>query len=132
MGIFTSASTENVSNVDRKAVAALEKVHYAKAPAQDLGESPSRLFPTRQPSIARQQASLNEAPVDLSAPIEASVNGEAEQPKTILYLAYGSNLAAETFLVKRAIRPMSQVNVVVPELVMTFDLAGLPYVEPCQ
>ena len=52
-------------------------------------------------------------------------------PDTILYLAYGSNLSAQTFQGTRGIRPLSQVNVVVPELVMTFDLAGLPYVEPC-
>ena len=31
----------------------------------------------------------------------------------------------------RGIRPLSQTNVVVPELVMTFDLAGIPYKEPC-
>ena len=52
-------------------------------------------------------------------------------PDTVLYLAYGSNLSAQTFQGTRGIRPLSQVNVVVPELVMTFDLAGIPYVEPC-
>ncbi|KAI9664849.1 MAG: hypothetical protein M1821_006297 [Bathelium mastoideum] len=51
--------------------------------------------------------------------------------KTFLYLAYGSNLAAETFRGRRGIQPLSQVNVVVPELRMTFDLPGIPYSEPC-
>lgn len=51
--------------------------------------------------------------------------------KTVLYLAYGSNLAAETFLGKRGIRPLSQVNVVVPSIRLTFDLPGVPYSEPC-
>lgn len=49
----------------------------------------------------------------------------------MLYLAYGSNLAYETFQGRRGIKPLSQVNVLVPELRMTFDLPGMPYVEPC-
>ncbi|KAF2098559.1 hypothetical protein NA57DRAFT_65976 [Rhizodiscina lignyota] len=50
---------------------------------------------------------------------------------TVLYLAYGSNLAYETFQGSRGIKPLAQVNVLVPELRMTFDLPGIPYVEPC-
>ena len=56
---------------------------------------------------------------------------ELEEQKTVLYLAYGSNLAAETFRGKRGIRPISQVNVAVPSLKLTFDLPGIPYAEPC-
>ncbi|KAB8336648.1 hypothetical protein FH972_020959 [Carpinus fangiana] len=51
--------------------------------------------------------------------------------KTVFYLAYGSNLAAETFLGRRAIKPISSVNVAVPALRLTFDLPGIPYTEPC-
>ncbi|KAI9756483.1 MAG: hypothetical protein M4579_003822 [Chaenotheca gracillima] len=51
--------------------------------------------------------------------------------ETVLYLAYGSNLASETFLGRRAIKPLSQQNVVVPELSLSFDLPGIPYAEPC-
>lgn len=51
--------------------------------------------------------------------------------ETVLYLGYGSNLAAETFLGKRGIRPLSQINVVVPSIRLTFDLPGIPYSEPC-
>ncbi|KAL2001205.1 hypothetical protein VTN02DRAFT_2109 [Thermoascus thermophilus] len=54
-----------------------------------------------------------------------------EEPKTVLYLAYGSNLASEAFLGSRGIRPLSQVNVYVPELKLTFDIPGIPYGEPC-
>lgn len=53
------------------------------------------------------------------------------QRGTVLYLAYGSNLSIETFRGKRGIKPLSQVNVQVPSLRLTFDLPGLPYVEPC-
>lgn len=50
---------------------------------------------------------------------------------TYLYLAYGSNLSAETFLGKRGIRPLSKLNVSAPALDLTFDLPGIPYFEPC-
>lgn len=84
------------------------------------------------PSERRRMDSLVEHPYDLVSPhmFEQS-GGGPDLPDTVLYLAYGSNLCAETFQGKRGIRPLSQVNVVVPELVMTFDLAGLPYLEPC-
>ncbi|KAF3916755.1 hypothetical protein ABW20_dc0107533 [Dactylellina cionopaga] len=48
----------------------------------------------------------------------------------IKYLAYGSNLSAETFLGKRGIKPLSKVSVRVPSLTLSFDLAGVPYKEP--
>lgn len=51
--------------------------------------------------------------------------------ETVLYLAYGSNLASETFRGVRNIKPLSQIAVLVPELRLTFDLPGLPYEEPC-
>ncbi|CAN8099704.1 unnamed protein product [Discula destructiva] len=50
---------------------------------------------------------------------------------TVLYLAYGSNLSAETFLGRRGIRPVSAVNVSVLTLRLTFDLPGIAYKEPC-
>lgn len=46
------------------------------------------------------------------------------------YLAYGSNLSSETFIEKRKIRPLAAKNVFVRELELTFDLPGLPYLEP--
>ncbi|GAO13198.1 uncharacterized protein UV8b_03609 [Ustilaginoidea virens] len=50
---------------------------------------------------------------------------------TVLYLAYGSNMCAKTFLGVRGIRPLSQVNVLAPSIRLIFDLPGLPYREPC-
>jgi hypothetical protein len=55
----------------------------------------------------------------------------AIEEKTILYLAYGSNLSRETFTGNRGIIPISALNVHVPSLDLTFDLAGIPYTEPC-
>jgi len=55
----------------------------------------------------------------------------SSEDKTVLYLAYGSNLSAETFRGMRGIRPLSAVNVHVPSLTLTFDLAGIAYLEPC-
>lgn len=51
--------------------------------------------------------------------------------ESVLYLAYGSNLASQTFLGKRGIKPLSQILVLVPELRLTFNLPGVPYAEPC-
>ncbi|KAG9247501.1 hypothetical protein BJ878DRAFT_492155 [Calycina marina] len=55
----------------------------------------------------------------------------ANSKSTVLYLAYGSNLSAETFKGNRGIKPLSAINVHVPALDLTFDLAGIPYNEPC-
>ena len=49
---------------------------------------------------------------------------------TVLYLAYGSNLCAETFKGKRGIRPLSQINVSAPTLRLAMSLPGVPYMEP--
>ncbi|KAL1980423.1 hypothetical protein VTN96DRAFT_4181 [Rasamsonia emersonii] len=67
---------------------------------------------------------------DGDRPTEKKQPPEKEE-QTVLYLAYGSNLSVETFRGRRGIRPLSQVNVYVPELRLTFDLPGVPYIEPC-
>ena len=67
-----------------------------------------------------------------SSALAADALAEIKHRKeTILYLAYGSNLCHKTFQGRRGIRPLAQVNVVVPELKLTFDLPGIPYSEPC-
>lgn len=87
--------------------------------------SASRLTPTTCQS--RLAASLHDKPLSLSdLPKEPSLSSE-----TVLYLGYGSNLSAETFRGKRNIKPISQINVVVPAIKLTFDLPGIPYTEPC-
>ena len=74
-------------------------------------------------------ASLTEQPFNLER--RESTANIAKEHGTVLYLAYGSNLCYETFQKRRAIKPLSQVNVLVPELRLTFDLPGIPYAEPC-
>jgi hypothetical protein len=64
-------------------------------------------------------------------PLTAQERLTSTSEKTVLYLAYGSNLSAETFKGRRGIKPLSAVNVHVPSLSLTFDLAGIPYIEPC-
>ncbi|PNY23212.1 Uncharacterized protein TCAP_06827 [Tolypocladium capitatum] len=72
------------------------------------------------------------SPQRLAQAAEDATSGPGEEASaTVLYLAYGSNLSAETFLGARGIRPLSQVNVSVPTLRLTFDLPGVPYLEPC-
>lgn len=60
-----------------------------------------------------------------------SSSSSSPSSSNVLYLAYGSNLCAETFLGRRGIRPVSAVPVTAPSLRLTFDLPGFAYQEPC-
>lgn len=79
----------------------------------------------------RRDASLDDQPLDTDKLTACDLSSAQDKAKTVLYLAYGSNLCRETFRGMRGIQPISQVNVVVPSLRLTFDLAGVPYREPC-
>lgn len=79
----------------------------------------------------RRDASLTEPAFDTKLSSTSEVAAANEKGKTILYLAYGSNLCNETFRGNRGIKPLSQINVLVPSLRLTFDLPGIPYIEPC-
>lgn len=90
-------------------------------------------------TTTRQRASISALSLDqdeylpgkLSSAHNHGDDNVLSDQKTVLYLAYGSNLASETFLGMRGIKPLSQLIVVVPELQLTFDLPGVPYMEPC-
>jgi hypothetical protein len=73
--------------------------------------------------------------LDRDLPQKVSRGGQyaaaAATDQTVLYLAYGSNLSTAKFRGDRGIKPLSQMNVCVPELRLTFDIPGLPYLEPC-
>ncbi|KAF1950713.1 hypothetical protein CC80DRAFT_426375 [Byssothecium circinans] len=84
-----------------------------------------------QTSEERRDASLTERPVDVTKLTPSDIAAAEEKGKTVLYLAYGSNLCNETFRGVRGIKPLSQINVLVPTLRLTFDLPGIPYTEPC-
>lgn len=72
------------------------------------------------------------APSEVARAVEdVRRNDDVAKKDTVLYLAYGSNMCAETFKGARGIKPLSQVNVLAPELELTFDLPGVPYSEPC-
>lgn len=80
-------------------------------------------------SSGRLARSKGETPVTLPELLPSSSN--VSHHDTVLYLAYGSNLSAETFKGKRGIKPLSAINVLVPSLALAFDLPGIPYIEPC-
>lgn len=101
-------------------------------------------------SHERQQASLHTYSLDRNSNLAEKILGQSwdeeanrntvaggdsggsiNPEKTVLYLAYGSNMDTRTFSKCRGIKPVSLVNVYVPELELTFDLAGVPYREPC-
>ncbi|PUU79535.1 hypothetical protein B9Z19DRAFT_1100752 [Tuber borchii] len=60
-----------------------------------------------------------------------AISSSHDSPKTINYLAYGSNLTSRTLTGSRHIHPLEVTPVRVPSLTLTFTLAGLPYLEPC-
>lgn len=63
--------------------------------------------------------------------VESTPDDDAAGTNTVLYLAYGSNMCAQTFSGMRGIRPLSRVNVSAPSLRLVFNLPGMPYMEPC-
>ncbi|KAL8753377.1 MAG: hypothetical protein Q9184_005440 [Pyrenodesmia sp. 2 TL-2023] len=124
------ASSPSHSSIRQRALAALARcwavVKSSKPPAS---QEPNPKLPPI--SESRLLSSLHEKTPTGSLPDIEVLKDASKKDETYLYLAYGSNLAASTFRGVRGIRPLAALNVVVPELVMTFDLAGFPYTEPC-
>ena len=120
------------TSVEESALATLEKVTSRVDPAKP-GYIKRKDLP--EPSSTRLQATLGEHAFDLQSVtkdgLPHEIGAKPEAPKTVFYLAYGSNLCAETFQGHRGVRPISALNVVVPDLSLTFDLPGIPYNEPC-
>ncbi|KAI9872975.1 MAG: hypothetical protein M1830_000980 [Pleopsidium flavum] len=117
--------------VGGQANATLQKVHDIDLPSYHQQKRGDQHKTLPCPSQQRKSQSLSETPFDPETFADEADDKDFGRPDTVLYLAYGSNLCAETFQGKRGIKPLAQVNVLVPELVMTFDLPGIPYVEPC-
>ena len=120
-----SQAVQAVKSMDPSVLSWLDAIKPQTAPKH-------RRYPRLPPiTEARRIESLADAPVDgLTFGLQIA-QGEAQKKETVLYLAYGSNLSVETFRGARGIKPLSQVNVLVPQLRMTFDLPGVPYSEPC-
>ncbi|KAI9813001.1 MAG: hypothetical protein M1832_006438 [Thelocarpon impressellum] len=117
--------------VGQQASAAVqEAVDIDMATSHDL-DRPVEEVP--QLSEERRQRSLDDHAFEISsfASEVGELSREEQDSQTVLYLAYGSNLAAKTFKGTRGIKPIAQINVVAPEITLTFDLPGMPYMEPC-
>lgn len=129
---MTTSSRDNnhaIATLERiKTIYATPKSSYPYASTTD---EKRKSLPA--PLLQHKLDSLDERPFDLEAPANEALHelDGRPTPETVFYLAYGSNLCFETFQRKRGIRPLAQVNVLVPELVLTFDLPGLAYLEPC-
>lgn len=113
-----------------KATGTTEDVNIPNSAAPTLLQSQSQFTALSTTSPERLEASLTETAFDLDK-VNAPEDLEKGHPTTVLYLAYGSNLCNETFRGWRKIQPLSALNVLVPSLVLTFDLPGIPYHEPC-
>ena len=129
--MITSTAPQTRAFAGDQATLIYKKIKNVSAASKKLSSSACYKLHLPCPSRQRKAQSLRENPYHLSNGIPQNLGEGPDYPDTVLYLAYGSNLSAETFQGRRGIRPLSQVNVVVPELIMTFDLAGLPYIEPC-
>ena len=107
------------------AIAALYNIVPSLDSLHDRSSSPSSHSMSKVIRLPKTSSvRLSESLLSQTSPVLSS-------EKTILYLAYGSNLSAETFKGSRGIRPLSAINVHVPSLDLTFDLPGIPYSEPC-
>ncbi|KAF2242761.1 hypothetical protein BU26DRAFT_524322 [Trematosphaeria pertusa] len=110
----------------------LRKVGSCLHLAQCSQDASKRVFPRLPETLRdRRNASITELPFDAGRLTPSEISAAEEKGKTVLYLAYGSNLCEETFRGVRGIKPISQINVLVPSLRLTFDLPGIPYTEPC-
>lgn len=124
-GESTAAEPDNSVSCCRKLIGRLSLLRRRD-------QRSKRVFaPVPTTSQERLDASFKETPLDTTAITSSDISAAAEKGKTVLYLAYGSNLCNETFRGVRGIKPLSQVNVLVPSLRLTFDLSGVPYAEPC-
>ncbi|ERS95701.1 hypothetical protein HMPREF1624_07776 [Sporothrix schenckii ATCC 58251] len=102
----------------------------AKATPDVVPDEPvlvAKYFAQTQIQTETQTETVSEKTALLASESSAGPTDES----TILYLAYGSNMAASTFEGARRIKPLSCVTVSAPTLRLTFDLPGVPYREPC-
>ncbi|KAJ5643985.1 uncharacterized protein N7484_006492 [Penicillium longicatenatum] len=136
------ANDEETASPSQRRFSAVEPLDRLQATLPAVPPQAAKLdirsIPTT--SAERCRASIIEASTDqdvgLSEKIAALEDNGKGLPQTyaeetVLYLAYGSNLAAKTFLGMRGIKPISKICVLVPDLRLTFDLPGVPYAEPC-
>ncbi|WPH03791.1 Hypothetical protein R9X50_00667400 [Acrodontium crateriforme] len=93
-------------------------------------QAPNSGTTSRTPSTSLTRIAVAEAESERLDPLHPS-EFKPDSSKTVLYLAYGSNLCKKTFQGTRGIKPLSQINVQVPSLRLTFDLPGIAYTEPC-
>ncbi|MCJ1401336.1 hypothetical protein MMC11_004548 [Xylographa trunciseda] len=126
--------TESTLKTGSQCLAALSILHILNP--RPKSTYPSKSWTQRLPCIKQQriqQATTDALPTSPLTSEKSALPAPSspEKESTVLYLAYGSNLCAETFQGKRGIQPLAATNVVVPALTMTFDLPGLPYAEPC-
>ncbi len=129
--MITSTEPQLGAHAGQHAAIIYKKIRKVSAASKESSTPRCWKLQLPTPSEQRKAQSLREQPFHFDEITPQPFGGGPDPPDTVLYLAYGSNLCAQTFQGNRGIRPLSQVNVMVPELVMTFDLAGLPYVEPC-
>ncbi|CAK7210816.1 hypothetical protein SBRCBS47491_000906 [Sporothrix bragantina] len=144
MGAPTDTPDALAASVVRKAIE-VETIDQIETALSSSSTSSHRIPRTSADRIAHATpdvcpeepvlASKYNRPVTSSSSLPAEKTPLLAEPapaeETVLYLAYGSNMAAATFEGTRKIKPLSAVTVSAPTLRLTFDLPGIPYREPC-
>ena len=120
----SDSTSPEASTCAQRAIIALKKFQFLRSTEPTAINIPTPHIPLPRISQERINQALSPSTLPTDNPTEPA-------PTTVLYLAYGSNLAAITFLSRRGIRPLSAINVLVPSLALSFDLPGIPYSEPC-
>lgn len=102
---------------------------------QNIWQTNSQTAPVKNqyPEISqdRRDQSAQEKAFELPHILPSTSCPDEKKEPTVLYLAYGSNLASSVFRGVRGIRPLAAINVLAPGFTLTFDLPGIPYSEPC-
>ncbi len=124
-------SQRDVEPCEERADAAMGEMMAVDVPAPFVKQPKAGGLPLV--SEKRRILSLTEEAIEVNMLVDEVSGGRSDSkaPDTILYLAYGSNLCAKTFRGRRGIKPLAEINVLVPDLKLTFDLPGMPYTEPC-
>ncbi|EJC99510.1 uncharacterized protein FOMMEDRAFT_113015 [Fomitiporia mediterranea MF3/22] len=69
-------------------------------------------------------------PALISSNVDEATSLLEKPNEPLWYLAYGSNLYSAVFKARRKITPLEERHVLVEGLELTFDLPGIPYLEP--
>ncbi|KAG0341349.1 hypothetical protein BG004_006056 [Podila humilis] len=67
----------------------------------------------------------------MTVPIDTPTRSDKGDDNTVWYFAYGSNMDPKIFTGRRKVTPIESLPVSAPGYWLSFDIAGIPFIEPC-